>query len=424
VIEKLLGFRKHYLVSNISWVISANIIVKIIALFYTIFLARSLGPSNFGIHVFGLTAFGLVSTLTDFGYNRLLTREVAKDKRQMDIFLGNIISLSLFWSVISAIFIGYLMFLIDSDVLRRSASMIFILTIIPNTLAATLLASLSALEKFKSVAISTVFLSLAVTILGTISIIVFKSGVIGIAITFLIAHIILFSFLLFCSIKNKFKIKFLYDFNFWQKTFKQSLPYGILTILGLLYFKIDTILLTVLKGNEITGYYGASYRFLESVHFIPASVMMVLFPVMSRLHKGSVFELKKLYLRSMLTLGVVSIPVFLFLLVFAEVIITTLYGNMYQPSIAVLKILSVAVIFMFLHVPGAHLLFATEKYLKTVVVLSVFTVLLNIVLNLIFIPRYGILAASIITVISEAISFVIFSLLIWLKVLKLDEGKI
>ena len=232
------------------------------------------------------------------------------------------------------------------------------------------------------------------------------------------------SFLLFCSIKNKLKIKFLYDFNFWQKTFKQSLPYGILTILGLLYFKIDTILLTVLKGNEITGYYGASYRFLESVHFIPASVMMVLFPVMSRLHKGSVFELKKLYLRSMLTLGVVSIPVFLFLLVFAEVIITTLYGNMYQPSIAVLKILSVAVIFMFLHVPGAHLLFATEKYLKTVVVLSVFTVLLNIVLNLIFIPRYGILAASIITVISEAISFVIFSLLIWLKVLKLDEGKI
>ncbi|KKQ83069.1 MAG: Polysaccharide biosynthesis protein, partial [Candidatus Daviesbacteria bacterium GW2011_GWF2_38_7] len=89
----------------------------------------------------------------------------------------------------------------------------------------------------------------------------------------------------------------------------------------------------------------------------------------------------------------------------------------YSQSIPVIKILSLAIPFMFIHAPAVSLLLSTDKYLKDVLILSVLAVSFNIIANLIFIPKYGLFAAAYVTVLSEILSFVVFFLLIKKRIL-------
>ena len=182
----------------------------------------------------------------------------------------------------------------------------------------------------------------------------------------------------------------------------------------------ENVIKALLKiiGEEITGYYGAAFRFLDASHLIPLSIMTALFPTFTKLHLSSVANLKKLYFKILAIMLIIAIPVTLVLFFGAEQIIQILYGRQYTQSANVLKILSFTTIFMFLHVPGAHLLFASEKILKKVIVLSFFTVGFNILGNLILIPKYSLIGASFMTVASEGFSFVVFYLLIWFKFFK------
>ena len=92
-----------------------------------------------------------------------------------------------------------------------------------------------------------------------------------------------------------------------------------------------------------------------------------------------------------------------------------LYLHQYLNSIQAIMILALTVPFMFIHNPGVQIILATDRYLKTVLWLSVVTLLFNLILNLIFIPQYGYIAASWVTVASEAFSFLVFYTLLSIK---------
>ena len=87
-------------------------------------------------------------------------------------------------------------------------------------------------------------------------------------------------------------------------------------------------------------------------------------------------------------------------------------------SIEALRILALSLPFIFVHVPGAQILLSTDKYLKPIILLSILTLSFNVILNLLFIPKYGFIAASWITVASEVLSFLVFFQLLRVKVFK------
>jgi len=89
----------------------------------------------------------------------------------------------------------------------------------------------------------------------------------------------------------------------------------------------------------------------------------------------------------------------------------------YLQAIDVIRILAISIPFIFIATPGVQIMLSTEKYLKTVIFLSLFTVAFNITLNLFFIPVYGFIAAAWITVLSEVLSFAVFFLFIQYKIL-------
>lgn len=398
-----------------SYLFFAQVLNRIISFFYLIYLARTLGVADFGLLIAALAYFSILSSVADFGFNRFLIREVASGQSKINDLLWNILMLRItLTSVFFAVF-AVILYLLDPDKIRVSLVLLAGLAILPQSIAFTFDAVFAATRKLQFSAVSLLIAVLSTALAGWY-LVNRGFGPFGAINALIIGQVIYAAALIIFLLKSQQFVFSKVHFNAIKKIVRGTLPYGLLSILGLLYFRLDAILLSYLKGNFETGIYGAAYKFLEAVVFIPHAFSMALFPVLSKLHDSSVKDINKLYfkaLKIMLVLGVLVLLGYIFIL--PEIIRIVLPG--YLPSIEAIKILSLSIPFMFIHVPAVSVLLSTDKYLKSVLVLSVLALTLNIVANLIFIPRFGYMAAAWVTVVSEIISFIIFFLFTKIKIL-------
>ncbi|OGE64220.1 hypothetical protein A3J13_00645 [Candidatus Daviesbacteria bacterium RIFCSPLOWO2_02_FULL_36_8] len=399
-----------------SWLIGAQILSRIIGFFYTIFLARNLGVSDYGLFSVGLAYFSIISSFSDFGFNRYLIKEASQKENTKWELLWNLMALRL---TLICIFFGIfsvLLYLFDGNRLRVSVILLASLAVLPQTIAITFDGLFIALRKLQFSAIALITSSLGTVLLGFFMI--SKGfGVIG-AVNALILGQFLFvlTFVYLLYRKLGFKSSQI-GILVIKKALVGSLPYGLLGILGLLYFRIDTVLLSYLRGNFETGIYGAAYKFFEAITFIPAALSTALFPVLAKLHDVNQEQVIKLYFKSLKILFTISLLVVIGYFYLLPIIIQLLLPS-YLPAVKAIVILTLAIPFMFCHYPAVQVLLSTDKYFKPVITISIILLSLNIVLNLIFIPIYGFIAASWITVFSEALSFLIYFRFLRVKVFK------
>lgn len=397
-----------------SWLFFAQALTRVISFFYIVFLARSLGVSDFGFYTVALAYFSIISAVADFGFNRFLVREVAKDHLKAAELLSNIAILRLtLTSVIFAVFAIVLYFL-DQDKFRVSLTLLAVLAILPQSLALTVDGLFVALKKLKFSAVALFLASLFTALLGFILV---NQGFasLGAINALLLGQLVYAVILVVMLVKNQGLLLSNVSFSMIKKALVGSLPYGLLGVLGLLYFRIDAVMLAYLKGGYEAGLYGAAYKFLEASIFIPGSFSVALFPVLAKLHDENKSEMKKIYYKSLKIMAVFGVALLLIYLLVLPVFIKLFLPD-YLLAISAINILAFSIPFIFIATPGVQVLFSSDKYLKTVILLSVLTVVFNIVLNFIFIPKYGFLGAAYTTVASDILSFIVFYLLIVKKI--------
>lgn len=401
-----------------SWLFFAQVLTRGIGFFYIIYLARTLGVSDFGLLTAALAYFSILSGVADFGFNRFLIREVAKDSSKASELLWNVVILRLtLTSILFAIF-SIILYLLDPDKMRVGLVLLASIAILPQAIAFSFDAIFVAVRKLQFSAAS-LFISSLSTALAGLYLVGNGFGPLGAVNALIIGQVVYAAILIIFLYKNERGVLSAIHLTEVKKIIIGSLPYGLLSVLGLLYFRIDAILLSYLKGSFETGIYGAAYRFLEAVIFIPSAFSMALLPVLTRLHDSSAKDIKKLFFKSfkiMLGLGLI---VFLGYVLILPEIIRVILPN-YLSSIQAIMILSLAIPFMFIHIPAVSVLLSTDRFLKPVILLSFVTLGFNIITNLIFIPRFGFMAAAWVTTLSEILSFVVFYLLVKRKVL--DAG--
>lgn len=389
-----------------SWLVIAQLISKIIGFFYTIFLARNLGVLDFGLYSVAFAYFSIISSMTEFGFTRFLVREVARDKGKGASLFVNINCLRLTSTSVLFAFFSLILYFWDPDKIRVSITLLAILAVIPQSVNSTFDGIFAAIRKLEYSSISLIFLNLSTTILGVI-LINSGYGPTGAVTSLIIGQLLNLVLQAFFLKKLRFHFPLHTSWQTFKQIIKGSLPFGLLGILGLLYFKVDTLMLSYLKGNFDTGIYGVAYKFFEAVVFIPAALSTALFPVLANLHDHNKDQVKKLYFKSLKILFVLSLVVVLGYILILPIIIDTFLPN-YLPAISAIKILSLAIPFMFSHYPAVQVLLSSDQYIKQILILSVALLVLNVFLNLIFIPQYGFIAACWVTVLSEALSFLIY----------------
>lgn len=183
-----------------------------------------------------------------------------------------------------------------------------------------------------------------------------------------------------------------YDVRYTVNLFKDSWPIAATLALNVVYFRVDSFMIAYFKNTADVGIYNVAYSVFQSVLVLPTFIMNSYYPLML----ASLSKIKQIAL-GLLGLSFASALMVFFL---AGPLINILTGGGFEGSIESLKILVLGFPAYFLSSMLMWLLITKGKY-RAMFSLYTCGMILNLILNFIFIPRYSFFAASWITVISE-----------------------
>ncbi len=389
---------------NTFFLMMGSVFGKMIRIVFVAYAARYLGAEGFGLYSVVLTLVYLFSVIADFGFNNLIIRDVSRHEEKAGEYLSNSVLLSTFLGILA-----YSLVILTAYVLHYPTSTIFLLliaglTLVPGAVSGSLRAILHAFERMDLAALITLGFDFLNSILG-ILILYFGFGIKGLF-WLLAVNSFLYFFALFILVYFRFT-SFTLKFNpkFAWYLLKNAFPYATLAILGILHFKVDIIMLSILKNNEAVGWYSAAYRILEATLFIPSSVAGAVFPVMSRLHIVSKNQLAFAYQKLFKFMLLISLPIAVGGFFLSPSIISILYGSDFRLSTITLKILIWVVPISFINYLLGTVVYTSDK-LSLGVFVGFTNTSVNIIGNLILIPMLAHNGAALATLISESITVV------------------
>ena len=387
---------------NVSVVFISQIISYLLGFFTIIYIARYLGANGFGIISLALSLSAIFGVFVDMGLNTLLIREVARNKSLSNKYISNSSSLKFILAFLTFGLLTLTVHIIGYSQLISNIIYLITLSVIITSFSGILSSLFQANEKMEYISISNILSSLLL-LLGTIIGIYYGFTIIYFASIYIVTSVIVLIYCLIIYFLKFSHVKFEIDLSFWKPTLKEAWPFGIIFLSGMLYTYVDSIMLSILKGLEAVGWYSAAYRFMYIALLLPNAVNMAIFPVMSRLYaNSSKKDLTLLYERYFKYMIILGIPIGLGTTFLAKDLILLIYGAGYTESIISLQILVWAIVFTFAGASYVQLLQSINR--QTIISkISLVCLVINVILNIILIPHYSYIGASIATVITEII---------------------
>ncbi|OGJ43006.1 hypothetical protein A3B60_01040 [Candidatus Peregrinibacteria bacterium RIFCSPLOWO2_01_FULL_39_12] len=209
-------------------------------------------------------------------------------------------------------------------------------------------------------------------------------------------------------------LEFRFDWDFWKTILIKSTPYGLALILNTIYFRVDSLIISFIRGQGEVGIYGVAMKMLEHFAILPLYFMNSVLPVLTKAIKEGTDKYKKIITHAFDFLAALSIPMVVGGVILAYPIIfavstpeflSQISEGFYGSDIA-FQILIFALMFQFLNVLFAFILIAVNKQSKMLYINGV-GVIFNIITNIIFIPYYGFRGAAVTSVLSELIILIL-----------------
>jgi O-antigen/teichoic acid export membrane protein len=239
-----------------------------------------------------------------------------------------------------------------------------------------------------------------------VGVLILGYGLIGLAYVILIASFINVLFSLYITIKVFAKPSFRIDLKSWKSTVKEALPFGLTAVFVTVYFQIDTVMLSIMKGDAVVGWYNAAYKLVLALMFIPTTFVGSMFPIISRFYMSSQNSLKVAYGKTFKYLTMIGLPLAIGATILADKIVLIVYGKGFGNSTIALQILIWAMVLMFLTYLFGTVLESINRQREVTKIAGINT-LVNICLNLLLIPRFSYIGASVATVATEAVGFIL-----------------
>ena len=363
-----------------------SLISKILTTIAWILLARVLSPEKYGQFTLYFMMLQFITFLADFGLNQYYLRSIENFERK--ILFNKVLFIRSTTLAISMVLMAVI--LLVFNLFQFSISIIFLLSLIPMSYLS--ITDGFYLEQKKGFRVSLRLASIGLIFL--IGYLFLLKNVNLLNSTFLLLFS-LFATLFWFFPWKVIKIKFL-TLDEIIYTLKKSSAYAYLTLTSYFYNKGDSFLISYLKGNAALGIYGLAYRILESLSLFPSSLVQDLFPLSAKKAGILLDQLKKITFIMFVFGSIFAVGVYLL----SDYLIVGLFSKAYTQSIPILQIFSLVILLFFLNAPLATVV-QSSNLVKSFLPFGISNTLLNIILNLIFIPVYGIYAAAWIMVVTE-----------------------
>ncbi len=403
--------------TQIVWNTIAQVLGKsfstVLGVVITILLTRYLGPAGYGTLTFVLVFVTMFGTLADWGLTLITIREAARNAKEAAEIVGNVLVIRLVLAFLAAlvavIAINFLPYSPDIRFLTGVGAVMLIALSIKTSFQIIFNVKL----KMQNWAVSEIAAN-GLTLLLVLGIIFQKGSLLQVILAYLAGNTlaaIVAGFLAFRLIPLRFSLV--------KKSTRflllEALPMGSILVLFTVYNRIDTVILSLDKGNTAVGLYGAAYRIYEVLVLGAAYFANSILPLISLLAREDREKMKLIFRQAFVVLFLMGAGVAVVNFLFAPIWIAILAGPAFAGSVTALRILSLALIVSYFNHLNGYTLIALGRQWYSFYI-GIVALVINVALNMIFIPIFSYNAAAFITFLTEGI-VVLLSLVLIRRIL-------
>lgn len=391
-----LGVRRY--VANTAWMFSERILRLISGLLVGVWVARYLGPEQFGVFSYAIAFAALFGSIAKLGLDGIVVRDLVREPDQREQYLGTAFWLKMGGAVVMLVVIALATQLTTND----KEINLYILIIA----SGTIFQSFEVVDFYfqsqaqsKLVSISKL-IQLTLSSLLKIYLVYTGADLLAFVMVSLVDQIVLALSLYFAYRYQKLEEFYRYfEWNKAKQLLKDSWPMILGGLVLMVQARVDQVMLKEMIGNTELGYYSSAMRLIEVFSFVPVVLTTALFPaivnakqISESLYKNRLFNLYRLMMFLFL---ITAIPIYLL----GSHIISFLYTDAFAPAGLLFSLMAWRLLFTnYGVVRGAYLM--TENLTKYSMITMMIGGLTNVALNYLWIPAYhsvGAIWASIVS---------------------------
>ncbi len=392
------GFKKYF--KNTSWMFFSRIFLMAINFFVAVYLARYLEPELFGTYNYVISFVGLFSFIAGLGVDAILGRELILHPEKKKVLLGSGFYINSISALFALIVVNIFASFMEKDVMMQFFIFVFSLSFLFQGFGifATYFQSTVQAKQNARIQITTASISALLKIVGFVT----GQGLLWFISLFVVDAIVnaIWSFTIFR--KQGEGLEWRPDLQVIYKLIRYAFPFMLSIVAVSIYMKIDQVMIARILGQKETGIYSVAVRLAEMWYFIPSLICASLAPSIVNAKKTNPHtyygRMKSLLLFMFILALTLAIPLF----IASPYIISYLYGPLYVGAIAPFQIYVWSSIPIFI-MPAIAVYITTENLGKNLLFSTVWGAVVNILLNIVLIPSYGIIGSAIATFVSYTI---------------------
>ena len=406
ILKNHAGFTRYF--KNTSWMMAEQFLRIIAGIFVGIWVARYLGPNQFGLFSYVLAFTAIFGGIAKLGLDGIMVRELVNHPDKYNIYLG-----TAFWlKVLGALLVVGAMAAIVPFTSNDAATNLFIFIIgaslvfqssevIEFYFQSQVLGKIISICKVIQIVLSTIIkIYLVITEVELIYfILVIAFDAISLAVSYFIAYKLG---------KNASFYKH-FDLNIAKKLLRDSWPFMLSIVVFSIYLQMDIIMIREMLGEYEAGLYAAGLKLALSHIFLSTIITISLFPALLNSKKISKYNYEQRIQRLFSLLILINFFAAITISVTGDVLLDSLFGSAYSPAYNVLIIQTWSSIFAAIGF-AFHQILMAENLGELALLRAIFGLVINLLLNLILIPIYGIVGAAIALLISQIFSNYIFDI--------------
>ena len=387
---------------NTAFVTVGGLLLKGLTFLFNVYVIRYLGDSRFGQYSIVLGFVGLFSIFAELGITQYAMRTIAQDRRKASELLSNLIVLRLILGVTGILGISAAGFVFGYPSQIILGIFIYTTTFLLAAFLDPFIAVLTAFERFDRVT--------GVTILGRLLFMLFGAGFLflgGSYVWLVVASLVQMPFqigLAWWSLRDEDEFHFEWEVEAreWPSLLKAGMPFEIISLMLTIASGIDTVMLSKWEPDKVVGWYNASYNLVISLTFLFYGFKTAIVPSLTRTFAEDPETVERWYHNSTRFIFYLSIPIAVGGMLVAYPLIRFLYTDQFLPSGLALQILVWDVPLLMYSAFCGNMTTVISEERAAARIYSINT-LANVGLNLYAIPRYGLVGAALVTLVTDFI---------------------
>jgi O-antigen/teichoic acid export membrane protein len=398
------------ILGNIATLLSGSVVAQLMTALALLLTARQLTADGYGRYSACVAITSLTSIVFSLGLDIWLLREGGRETQRLKELAGSVITIKAGLGIIWMLLFAVLAPLLNQDtypigLIRWSMLLIWLDTLLATTLTAFKSALINKVPAILEACADFIWFG------STILLIFYGANqpevFIKIRVIISLAALIVALLLLTRIIGFKYKRGVVID------AIRNVFPFATSEFLGMVTLRADVVIIGLTLGEYATGIYSPAVGLINMALLAPMAVYTVMLPVLGNLYRSHPQQAIKTSYRTIALSFVIGVGLTMIFLFGAPLVVLVL-GQSYQASVAVIRILSLVLLFKCVSFAMAAIMIATDKQTKRTIVQTI-SAAVNVVLNLSIVYLLGVKGVAGVYVITEIILLIGYSWVVWHK---------